>query len=309
LACSASSSTKKRDNDVHWRMRSLHCAVGSNDIGKVLDILPLPNSDKGNKSLLPYIDSSDECGFTPLMKACLNGNLDIAKLLLDTGANPNNVNMDDVEGGPSPLFYVIDHFCNVPLIRLLLQRGANPNVLDKNHATPLIRAVHRGNKVLMELLVSYGADVLAVDKNHYSALHHCARKGFLKGVLLLLSKAGDKLNDLFVVRSLHDDAAIHHACKYGYLEIVKALVNAGCPLELKNQLGDTPLHVACRYGYGEIVQYLIDSGSDQLLHNFGGKAPLELAIAINKEVVSPRSRSEVADSVLCSLTLVGCEKR
>ena len=45
--------------------------------------------------------------------------------------------------------------------------------------------------------------------------------------------------------------------KSGSLAIVKALVEAGAPLDVKNFYNDTPLSVACQKGYLDIADYLL----------------------------------------------------
>ena len=54
---------------------------------------------------------------------------------------------------------------------------------------------------------------------------------------------------------------LHYAAKHGHFQIVKALVEAGATLELKNFYSDTPFAVACAQGHLEIAQYLLDKGA------------------------------------------------
>ncbi len=50
---------------------------------------------------------------------------------------------------------------------------------------------------------------------------------------------------------------LHHACSFGYLEIVKALVEAGVDTERKNKEGISPVHYAASKGHKELLVYLI----------------------------------------------------
>ena len=63
------------------------------------------------------------------------------------------------------------------------------------------------------------------------------------------------------------------AASFGKNDIVKALIDAGADLNLKNNDGATALHVAAFFARIEIVQLLIDAGADKnLKNNFGATA-------------------------------------
>ena len=50
--------------------------------------------------------------------------------------------------------------------------------------------------------------------------------------------------------------------KSGNLAIVKALVEAGAPLDAKNFYNDTPLSVACQRGELAIADHLLKKGAN-----------------------------------------------
>jgi ankyrin repeat protein len=45
-----------------------------------------------------------------------------------------------------------------------------------------------------------------------------------------------------------------------------------------NRIGDTPLHWAARYGYLDVVKYLVEKGADVKAVNKDGDNPLHLAV-------------------------------
>jgi len=73
------------------------------------------------KGRIGYWPPHSGVGRTALYFACENGHLEVARLLLDRGANKEKASIR----GCTPLFYACrkDH---LPVVRLLLDRGAKP---------------------------------------------------------------------------------------------------------------------------------------------------------------------------------------
>ena len=55
---------------------------------------------------------------------------------------------------------------------------------------------------------------------------------------------------------------LYLACKNGYLEIVKILIENNACLEMTCDDDSTPLHIACENNHLEIVKFLITEGVD-----------------------------------------------
>lgn len=71
---------------------------------------------------------------TPLMVAINNGHDEIARLLIEAGAE---VNATDREGMSALMYAIYKGDKNADLIKLLLERGADPNAKNKQGQTPL----------------------------------------------------------------------------------------------------------------------------------------------------------------------------
>ena len=107
------------------------------------------------------VNARDNSGSTPLHQAAAaeGEHTDIVELLL---AHKADVNAADRQG-VTPLHYAL-LADNPDVARSLLNHGANPNVKDNNAGhTPLILAAAKGYRQVAELLLMHGADVNAAD--------------------------------------------------------------------------------------------------------------------------------------------------
>jgi hypothetical protein len=101
-------------------------------------------------------------GQTPLIAAVLRDRIEAAELLLEAGADPDA----RTRSGAVALHFAKD----VETARLLLEAGADPGLADSRGATPLMGAILLGDVGLIELLLEHGADPNATDQDGRSAL-------------------------------------------------------------------------------------------------------------------------------------------
>lgn len=116
-------------------------------------------------------------GDTPLHLAAAGYRVEIARLLLASGADPNSI-LNHRES--SPLHYAADTCLTskvwsaprqVETIRCLLDAGARINAQDKNGATPLHRAVRTRGADAVRYLLDAGCDPLLRNKPGSTAFH------------------------------------------------------------------------------------------------------------------------------------------
>ena len=119
------------------------CALG--DAARVTELIALDPS-------LPNRHSAD--GFTGLGFACFFAHADLARLLLDSGADPNLAARNALAVAPLHSAVATDL---VPLIELLLARGAKPDPEEGSGMTPLHTAAGHGNRRIIALLLAAGA--------------------------------------------------------------------------------------------------------------------------------------------------------
>lgn len=94
-------------------------------------------------------------GYTPLHLAAYFGQLEVARMLLESGADPNAVASNDSRVTPLHSAVSARHR---DLAGLLLALGATPNAIQKGGWTPLHAAAHNGDVAIVDLLLLRGAD-------------------------------------------------------------------------------------------------------------------------------------------------------
>jgi ankyrin repeat protein len=157
-------------------------------------------------------------------------------------------------------------------------RRAGLNRRDGYGRTPLMVATHRGHVPAAAALIKAGANLNALDKQRYDALTIAGVAGNLAIVRLLL-KAGAKPGQ---TTSPYDGTALIATAHRGHVEIVKALIAGGAPLDHVNNLGWTALIEAIVLGDGgprhtAIVAALVKAGANLNLADRQGARPLSLA--------------------------------
>ncbi|KAI1283217.1 Ankyrin repeat domain-containing protein 49 [Halotydeus destructor] len=116
----------------------------------------LQAAEKGEISELTLLldrDSSlvncrDSDGYTPLHRASYNGHLEVAKLLIDRGANVKS----KTNNGWTPL-HSASKWAHCQLASLLLDNGAKADCVTDNGSTPLHLACEQKTKAIIEMLL------------------------------------------------------------------------------------------------------------------------------------------------------------
>ncbi len=101
------------------------------------------------------VDIKDNMGQTPLHDAAAYGQFEVAKLLIDKGANVNTTNK---MGGTPIGACTMGRGRFLDVAELLIEHGAQINVRDKNGPTALHKSVINGQPKMIELLLENGAD-------------------------------------------------------------------------------------------------------------------------------------------------------
>ncbi len=204
-------------------------------------------------------NQADENDFTLLHRAAGRANLELTRLLLQHGAEPNVY-----RSGISPLYEAISDG-SVDVVRLLLNAGAKIEPPVAGEWRPLDALTLSGSVEIARMLLARGM------KPDGSALFGAAAAGHGPLVKLFLDQGAD-LNH----RAGFSKQSVLHSA--GSAEVVRILVKAGLSIELKDDDGRTPLHLAARFEPHEVVVALLELGADaRAVDNFQ-QTPLHQAV-------------------------------
>jgi ankyrin repeat protein len=285
-----------------WKVRSFDRETRPPKLSAASSISPIPRG-----------------GFTALMFAAREGDLESVRVMLDAGVDIDYGDVDNV----TPLVAAIMNK-QYTLAKFLIDRDANVDVVDAGGRTALYAAIDIRNEdwtampnrttddplpafEVVKAIVEKGAalDVpltrpltvrsgMDFGDNTLGAgatpLMRAARAGDHQVIRLLLEKGA---NAKAVTKQGNN--ALMFAGGIGYrdkntrgaesdaLESVKVLMAAGLDLNQTNTTGENVLHGAALRGADTIVQFLIDQGMDVNATSKQGYTPLD--VALGKTVV------------------------
>jgi ankyrin repeat protein len=189
---------------------------------------------------------------------------DVAKLLLEKGANPN-----------------MQLKLRPPYRNAVFDRGAD-NPLS-NGATPLLRAARSADTASVKLLLEHGALVDLPNASGHTPLHAVSgiqwaaapTRGRFKTeedsieTIRVLLDAGADINALTGDPSVRPDKNVIPDSAADMDRYGRGSVFAD---------GQTALHASAKMGWNKITQYLIDNGIAQEVRDSAGRTPFDLAM-------------------------------
>ena len=215
------------------------------------------------------LNQGDPDGLTPMVDAIINGHYDVARFLLDKGADPNLAD----KTGRAALYATVDahtmpasnrpspdesdnEITSLNLIKFLLTHGAQVNTQLKTQqpyrtkvdrgadsmlttgTTPLIRAAKAGDSVVMALLLEKGADPKLTTRN---------------GINPIMAAAG--------LGTKEEDTIGRKKTEKEVIDSIDLCLKAGLDINAVDSQGKTALHGAAQKGWDQVVQYLADHGA------------------------------------------------
>ncbi|KAH9047945.1 ankyrin repeat-containing domain protein [Lactarius deliciosus] len=197
------------------------------------------------------VNSRGHDDLTPLHYASRMLDLEMARVLLDNGADINAVTTDGEHSFHRVFYSSYSSKTRVGIARLLVERGADVNILDNGYddtLTPLHVASCNLDLELMRFLLDHGTNVNAKDNFGQTALYE------------VINTIGDK--DTFKQPKDRFSA-------------VQLLVERGADVNARNKRQETPLHLASSLPEPQLVRMLLDRGADVHAICAWGRTPID----------------------------------
>ncbi|MEX0653824.1 MAG: ankyrin repeat domain-containing protein [Phycisphaeraceae bacterium] len=260
-----------------------------------------------------------DAGYTPatlLHRAVREGEVELVRLLLDHGADPNLAGQQEGRTALHELVWarsVHDQNVRPPLLELLLEAGADVHARDDEGRTALhLAAGWRSAGVMIPRLLEKGAKVDALDDAGSPPLHYAAFQTHMNEATVdLLREHGAEL-DLYTATALNEQALVasllakapsqvnardnhpgrtplHIAAHFGHVELADYLLENGAHvnvLETNHPLRRTPLHIALSYNEPAVVRRLVEARADLTARDAHGRTPLHQAAGRDADLVA-----------------------
>ena len=265
------------------------------------------------------IETKDENGRSPLLRASVSGELNVVKMLVEAGADvlvTGNkgrtclllaaffghtetvrylVGLEGLQGvklnhkcdGDSSALLDAVHENHADVVKVLIDAGADIETRDKHSRTPLMYACKNGSQPIVKMLVAAGAEVRATTSKGATSLILAAYHGHTETVRYLVGLPQVDLS--------HKDkdgfTSLLAAVEKAGADVVEVLIDAGADIEAKRSDRRSPLLVASRCGNLRVVEVLLKAGADVCVTDNKGETCLTLAAA--------KGHTETVRTLLC----------
>jgi ankyrin repeat protein len=135
------------------------------------------------------LNATDRSNYTSLHWACMRAHWDVAKYLIEKGADLNVVGGD----GGTQINWAVHHD-KVDFIKLMVEKGAKLNHRNQWGMTELHTAIWRGNIRVVEYLLDQGSDPNIKTKEGWTAMHYAYRSGH-DNIIAMLKKRGISMTE------------------------------------------------------------------------------------------------------------------
>lgn len=227
---------------------------------------------------LPMLHHAARYGPVPLMRALLEGGVDINKA---------------AEGTKQTALHFACTSGNLDRISALLEKGADPMLCDSDGLTAYHFAAREGKEKLMKWLLSGRRHPDPLLQDGPTLLHEACRAGNIPVMKLLLKRRCN-----LEARTSRGETALHVAVSQGHLSIMQLLLNCGADTSAEARDGSTPASLAAKSDSTEIRDALQreQSKSPILVNKVtggGGKELSDTGTSKNAETRQLRRSSRV----------------
>ena len=225
---------------------ALHMAARSSNIEYVKGFLAYQHQFHGDTNAL-------------LNSACVSGNKDMVKLLMDEYGCTNAGNSD----GDTPLHVACEWgYLDICLL-LLEQQGCAIDATNARGHTPLSLAVRHSRFEILQVLIQNGANIATKTKDTLETpLHFASCIDFEHQFAIVLLKNSACTLEYLNATDKYGDTALFNACRTKNVDLVKALVlkSENVRLFINETTNEMAAHVACRINSFSVLQVLVSEG-------------------------------------------------
>ncbi len=223
----------------------IHQAIIAGDAARVAELV------RANPQVVQERDTN-RCEDYPIHTAATAGNVEIARLLLDAGAE---LEAEDADGS-TPLH----NACVMrrgEMAAFLIERGASVNRRDHNGAYALSFAASGGDTAVVRMVLDAGANLYFRDANGMSLLHFAASRN-LSALADTLLAHGEDVNALTIA----GEEPLMWAVARNHPAMAEKLLAHGARPCHANRYGETPLHRVAERGLLDMGRLLLDWGAN-----------------------------------------------
>ena len=184
-------------------------------------------------------NAANDHGVTPLYLACENGGTEVARRLLDAGADPNAT----LPAQGETVLMAASLTGSTAIVEMLLGRGADVNArTTQSRQTALMWAISERHLDTARVLIDQGADVRARSAGHFTPMLFAAQQGSIDIAKLLIATRAK------VDRDGDGPAPLVVAIEEGRVPMARFLVAQGAEPNILMRNGNTPLNAALAIG-------------------------------------------------------------
>ena len=211
---------------------------------------------------------------TALHAAAASGHLNIAKLLLENGADCDLATR--YFGWTSLQMAVVSGHKHI--VTLLLSHTTNVDIVNKRGDTALLIATNHGFKEIAAVLLENGADADIANRKGQTPLYYAVIRGH-KNTTIMLLEHGVNINR---VGFEGVGGALHEAVRARLTNIIHLLLKSGADIDTTDWLHRTALFIAVDFGFREIVELLLKKGANPFIYSAEGRTPKVHAISTSR---------------------------
>eukprot|EP00163_Fabomonas_tropica_P030734 TRINITY_DN7081_c0_g1_i2.p1 TRINITY_DN7081_c0_g1~~TRINITY_DN7081_c0_g1_i2.p1 ORF type:complete len:1308 (+),score=122.01 TRINITY_DN7081_c0_g1_i2:275-4198(+) len=290
----------------------------------LVHIAVLTNNVRCLRQVLDYkldFDSGDNLERTPLFIAAEYRYVDMAKALLDAGANKYIPSRE----GDTP-FRIALVKQDEKVVALLAESGDN---------IPLLQAVYSNDEAYVLRFLRIPESITWLDVDGWTVLHHVVRSCHETLLAAVLQQGVPKLvnkpettgltplhvgcnhpeQPLSLVLMLLEEGAnprardhmkrtpLHLAAASGLKDVVQVLLNYDLNMDATDRSGDSPLNYAAMRGHIDVVKVLLQAGASTDIRNEMGVGAVGAAYRFKHDDVAALLRKHIRSESRCSSRL------